>query len=203
MTATKTMTLKATRTSARQGGYHGLRMSAEQYLQLEDDGTRYELIDGVVTMSPSALPHHQKVATRIAVQIGSFLETHPVGEVYTEVDVHLGVGPRGGDLVYWPDVVFLREERVPGPGQHIKGPPDLVVEVVSSDRRRYDYETKKDDYEGCGVHEYWIIDPELQQMTFYRRREDRFVEIQPEGDKLPSEAIPGFSLDLAKVRKSF
>lgn len=183
--------------------YRGLRMSADEYFRLEDDGFRYELIDGVVCMSPSPLPVHQKVAVQLVVQIANYLEDHPVGTVFVELDVQLGAGPNGGDLVYRPDVVFLRAERVAQNQERIVGPPDLIVEVVSNTSRRYDNETKKDDYERCGVREYWIIDPHLETMAFYALREGRYVELTAQDDRLHSEVIAGFALDLERVRGAF
>ena len=40
-------------------------------------------------------------------------------------------------------------------------------------------------------------------MTFYRLENDRFAEIAPDGDRFASDAVPGFKLDLAQVRKAF
>ena len=183
--------------------YRGLRVSADEYFRLEEDGFRYELVDGVVCMSPSPTPVHQKVVTRIAAQIVAYLEVHPVGEVFVEVDVHLGAGPRGGDLVYRPDVIFLRTERVAQNQERIVGAPDLVVEVVSNTSRRYDNETKRSDYQRCGVSEYWLIDPDRESMTFLSLEGNHYVEMSTEGDTLKSRALSGFTLNLARVRKSF
>src|SRR5262245_9747673 len=83
--------------------WSGVRMSAQQYQRLRDDGNRYELIDGVVIMSPSATPRHQNVAKEIVLQIGTYLRRHPIGVVLAEVDVYLGLSRTGGDLVYRPD----------------------------------------------------------------------------------------------------
>ncbi len=190
----------AERTGAR---FRGLRMTADEFLQIPDDGYNYELIDGVVMMSPSPSPQHQRIAMEIAFQLKLYLRDHPVGEVLPEIDVHLGQGPTGGDLVYKPEVVFLLAERLPQMREKISGAPDLVVEVVSRGSRRFDSETKKNDYERFGVLEYWLIDPERQAMTFYRLKEGRFVVIDPDGDSFASEAVPGFALDLPRVRATF
>jgi len=183
--------------------YRGLRMTATEYFELEEDGCRYELVDGVVCMSPSPTYRHQKVAIEISFQIGTYLSSHPLGDVLNEIDVHLGPGPTGGDLVYRPDVVFVRTENIPEDLKRIIALPDLIVEVVSESSRRYDHETKKGDYERAGIMEYWIIEPEQNTMTFYRFKGDRYIEIKPQGDTLPSEALPGFTLDLVRLRRSF
>lgn len=178
--------------------YRGLRLSADEYLQLDDDGFRYELVDGVVCMSPSPTPAHQEIVLEIGAQIRNHLQQHPIGKVFVELDVQLR-----GDLVYRPDVVFLRAERAEQCRERVVGPPDLIVEVVSPDSKRYDAETKRGDYERCGVAEYWMIDPQRDSMVFLRLQGERYVEIEPTGNRLASEAVPGFTLDIERLRKAF
>lgn len=74
---------------------------------------------------------------------------------------------------------------------------------ISPDSRSLDRETKHDDYERAGVQEYWLIDPEQETMTFYRLTRGRFAEAPFSGDAYESQAVPGFRLDLAKVRAAF
>jgi len=183
--------------------FNGLRMAADEFFQIPDDGYNYELIDGIVMMTPSPTPKHQAVLMEIATQIALYLRTNPVGQALPEIDVHLGEGLAGGDLVYRPELVFMRSERLPQIEDKIVGAPDLVVEIISRGSRRFDSETKKRDYEHFGVREYWLIDPERQSMTFYRLEGDRFAETPPTGDGFSCQVIPGFTLDLARVRKAF
>ncbi len=183
--------------------YRGLRMTADEFLEIPDDGYTYELIDGVVMMSPGPTPQHQAVASEVSTQLGIYLRDHPVGRAFAELDAHLGEGQVGGDLVYKPEILFVRAERLPQMSDKIVGGPDLVVEVVSRGSRRMDSETKKGDYERFGVREYWLIDPERKSMIFYRLEEGRFVEVSSAGDTLASLAVSGFVLDLTRVRETF
>lgn len=183
--------------------YRGLRMTADEYFALEEDGFRYELVDGVVCMFPSLTPIHQEVAIHTAAQISGYLEKSRVGKVFVGLDVNLGPGPTGRDIVYRPDVVFIRTEKVARNRKRIDEPPDLAVEIVSDASRRYDNETKKGDYERAGVMEYWVIDPNRGAMDFYRLRDGRYHLIPPKGDSFESEAITGFALDLSRVRRIF
>ena len=178
--------------------YHGLRMTADEYLALEDDGYRYELIDGVLLVSPSPKPTHQKVANRILNQLINYVETHAVGEVLHEIDVRLDE-----DLLYGPEVVFLSADQVSANWRGIRAAPAMICEVVSPESRRRDAESKKRDYERYGVREYWLVDPEREQFTFYRLVEGRYVEVAPEAERFASQAVPGFVLDLAAVRRAF
>jgi Uma2 family endonuclease len=154
-------------------------------------------------MTPSPSPQHQKVAVRLAALIDSFLENHPVGNVFVELDVDLGTGALGENLVYRPDIVFFRTKRLAPDCARAMALPDLVVEIISDSSRQRDLEGKREDYERCGILEYWLIDPQEETMTFFRLIEGRYVAVPPQGNKFFSEAIPGFVLDLARLRRAF
>jgi len=176
-------------------------MTADEFLAIPDDGYNYELIDGVVVMSPSPSPKHQAITSEILGQIHWYLRTHPLGRVFAELDVHLGTGPTGADIVYKPEVIFVRSERLAEMQEKIAGAPELVVEIISRGSRRLDSQTKKADYERFGVQEYWLIDPERKHFTFYRLNERRFEEVSPAGTAFSSQAVPGFSLDLTPIHE--
>jgi Uma2 family endonuclease len=182
----------------REAKYRGLRMTADHYLALPPDGFLYELVDGVVCMSPSPVPRHQKVSTEVAVQIGLFLRQRPLGQVMVEVDVRLG-----DDLVYRPDVVYLSMAKAVQCQERITLPPDVIVEVLSPDSRVYDQETKRQDYERCGVGEYWMVDPTHGTFQFLRLEGGRYVEAAASSDTYDSRVIEGFRLDLGRIRSLF
>lgn len=181
----------------------GLRMSAEEFFDLPDDGLDYELLDGVLLVTPSPEPQHQWVLAEVVAQLVVHLKAHPVGKAFPETDIHLGQIATGQDLVYKPELVYYSAERLKQMGRRLVGPPDLVVEIVSPMTRRYDTETKRDDYERCGVREYWIIDPQRDSLTFLRHDGQRFVEVLAEGDRFASQAVEGFVLNLTDVRATF
>lgn len=179
----------------------GLRMDADVYLALpEDNSYRYELVNGVVCLSPSPTFRHQMIITEVAVQIGGFLRNHPLGTVAVEVDL-----PLGKDLVYRPDVVYLSAAKAAKCGDAIVEIPDLVAEVVSPDSRTYDSRTKREDYEAAGVGEYWLIDPDRESFAFLVLRGGRFTEASVDSDRGPYRpaVLPGFALDLNRIRLLF
>lgn len=45
------------------------------------------------------------------------------------------------------------------------GTPDLIVEVTSPESLARDRGEKYVEYEAAGVREYWLIDPDRQQIT--------------------------------------
>ncbi|TWT40911.1 hypothetical protein RAS1_35980 [Phycisphaerae bacterium RAS1] len=180
--------------------YDGLRATADEYLALADDDFRYELIDGVILMSPSPLPLHQRVAFEIAYQLEAFLRQRPIGMVVPEVDVKLS-----DKLVYRPELVFVRQDNLKRIAPRITFTPDVVVEVISPASRGRDTRTKFDDYQRVGVAEYWLIDPQNEATTFYRLEGDRYVDASPPAgqEAFESRAVEGFSLDLVALRRAF
>lgn len=185
------------------GGYAGLRLSAEEYFQLPDDGRKYELIDGVVVMSPSPTPRRQLMALEVLKQLSRHVDKEDLGLVLYETDVVFGVRADGRDLVYRPEMIFIRKERVSQIEDRIRIIPDVVVEVVSPDSRSLDEQTKFHDYERAGVKEYWFIDPIEEQTRFYRLTDGRLVDVAVRGSTYESEAVPGLMLDLTPIRGAF
>ncbi len=183
--------------------YAGMRLTVDELFELPNDGHKYEVIDGVVMMSPRASGPHQHTAISIFRQLDSYNLANPIGEVFLDFEVRLGQRTSGRDILYAPDVVFVRSDRQIDTKKYVDGAPDLAVEVISPGSRRIDTVTKRNDYERFGVREYWIIDPARNAMTFLRLMDGKYVEVAPDGDKFASEAVPGFALDLVPVRATF
>jgi len=178
--------------------YNGRRMTADEYLGLPETVERYELVDGVIIVSPSATWGHQRIAGEVLFQLRQFLASNPIGEAVGEVDVRLR-----DNLVLRPDVVFLSSAKAARVAKYITEPPDLVVEIVSPGTAQRDLQDKKQDYETAGVGEYWVIDPQAGEMHFFALEAGQFVPLQPVGDELSSRIVRGFTLNRARVRALF
>jgi len=176
--------------------YLGLRMTADEFLELPESPIHYELANGVVVMSPSPSPPHQRIVRELLLQIAAYLDTHALGEVLPDIDVKLR-----DDLVYRPDIVFLNQEKAARVGERVTEPPDLVVEIISPSSRSYDSKTKRADYEAAGVAEYWLIDPERKSMTFLVLEGGAYREAAASGERYASKVLPGFQLDLARIHR--
>jgi Uma2 family endonuclease len=178
-------------------GFAGLRMSADEYLALGETHDRYELIDGVVVMSPSPTPSHSEVINEVVYQLKAFARGPNAPRVFTDTD--LRVGP---SVVYRPDLAAYLPARLPRSPAALSSPPDLVAEVLSPSNRALDLITKRRDYERFGVGEYWIFDPQTVQVRACQRpaADQPFVESLVTADALPSRIFPGFTLDLRPVR---
>ena len=176
------------------------RMTYEDYLELPDDGKRYEVIEGELVVNASPIPRHQQIALRIGGRIDLYFENHGSGQVFVApLDVVLA-----DDVVLQPDVMIVSAARmqVVGP-THIHGAPDLVVEVLSDRTRKRDETVKRKLYERYGVNEYWIVDPAGNIVKIYRRDADSFTRVSEisieSGGMITSPLLPGFSLDIHDV----
>jgi Uma2 family endonuclease len=179
----------------------GVKLTYDDFVHFPDDGRRHELIDGEHYVTPSPNLRHQRIVGALYFVITSWLETHPVGELLLSP---LDVVFSDFDVVE-PDLLYVSNERrkqVLTP-LHVRGTPELVVEIASKGTRRRDETIKRRLYERAGVTEYWMVDPEIDAVGVYRREGERFarrVELSSEGgDVLTTPLLPGLEIPLARI----
>ena len=187
-------------TPATPGGAPRLKLTYDDYLLFPDDGKRHELIDGEHYVTPSPNLRHQAISGRLYLLIGTWLRDRSTGQIY---DAPLDVIFSRFDVVE-PDLLYVSNERAAEIlGQYVTGAPDLVIEIGSPSTRRRDETIKRNLYEGSGVTEYWVVDPEIDVIRVYRRSGERFerpVELSAEaGDVLTTPLLPGLEIPLAHV----
>jgi Uma2 family endonuclease len=71
--------------------------------------------------------------------------------------------------VVQPDVLWIAPDSacVPVNGNHLRGAPDFVAEVLSPGTARRDKKQKFSLYEKYGTREYWLIDPAAQYVEVW------------------------------------
>ncbi|MDH4199714.1 MAG: Uma2 family endonuclease [Spirochaetia bacterium] len=143
--------------------YEGLKVTREEYLDLEEDGFKYDMINGVLVMSPSPFFDHNDVLTEIASLFRNFLRKMHIGKCVVETDVYL---PDGGDVLR-PDISVILKENYGIIKGHIHGVPDIVVEILSNATIKRDLGVKADRYLSNGVKEYWIVDPDEKTIELW------------------------------------
>jgi Uma2 family endonuclease len=143
--------------------YEGMKVTREEYLDLEDDGFKYDMADGVLYMSPSAFSEHNRSLARIITAFVNFLDSDKKGQVLPETDIFL---PDDGDVLR-PDITVVLKENYGIIKGHIHGIPDIVVEVLSEATRKRDLGDKADRYLSNGVREYWIADPDEKTIALW------------------------------------
>ncbi len=178
-----------------------VKLTYDDFVHFPDDGKRHELIDGEHYVTPSPNTRHQTVSVNLLLCIGMWLETHPLGRVYS---APFDVVFSDIDIVE-PDLLYLSHERARAvlTDKHVKGAPDLVIEIGSPGTRRRDETIKRHLYERAGVAEYWFVDPEVDTVRVYRRDGDRFAVVREllreTDDVLTTDLLPGLDIPLARI----
>jgi Uma2 family endonuclease len=123
--------------------------------RMPEDGRRYELIDGMLIVSPApAMPHQ-----RVGFFLGMLLEEAcPDDLVVFGTPVNVRFSLRSA---LEPDVVVARVED--SRGVRLEQTPLLVAEVLSPDSVLRDLNLKKAAYERFGIPSYWVVDPDLDR----------------------------------------
>ena len=131
------------------------------YLAL-DTNQLIEFSDGSLEFLPMPTLFHQNILKFIYELLNAFVTGRRLGVVYfAPLPVKLWDGK-----LREPDLVFIRPGRI----SDVHVPPngaDLALEVVSDsprDRQR-DLQTKREEYAKAGIKEYWIVDPQEQQIS--------------------------------------
>ncbi|WP_020573455.1 Uma2 family endonuclease [Actinopolymorpha alba] len=127
-------------------------LTVDDLERLPDDGYRYELVDGVLEVSPAAFPEHDLFAFRL----GWLLEFYNPDDLAVAAPLGLTMAE---DHHRIPDVGVVRSEWFER-REHIGQPPLLVVEVASTSTRKKDRTTKKREYAEFGIPSYWIGIPD-------------------------------------------
>ncbi len=172
----------------------------EDYLDLPDDGRRYELVEGDLFVTAAPFIRHQTVSGNLHLLLAPYVREHRLGQVFfAPTDVVLSDA-----TVVQPDLVFVATEHQSRILEaYIEGAPDLVIEILSEKSRRYDERTKKQLYKKFGVPEYWILDSEFETVKVYRlglRGYGKAIELAAEnGDRLTSPLFPGLAIAVAEI----
>jgi len=137
------------------------------------EGTRAQLIENNLVMSPAPLSRHQITLDLIYPELSIYARKKKLGIALTApTDVYLD-----NQNAYQPDIMFIPNERldiIKENGLH--GAPGLIIEILSPATAKYDLEDKKDVYERSGVTEYWIVDPADNSTTGYYLVNDEYHE---------------------------
>ena len=172
----------------------GTRMTLSEYMALDIDGL-WELADGELYEMPPPNMDHQDLIGYLYFMLRAYLDgtTPKLGSAW------LGVGVALSDnTLLIPDLVFVSSRRrdVIQPN-YVDGVPDLVVEVLSTNRR-HDLTLKRGWYAAAGIPEYWIIYPINDTLTVLELSGAEYVEraVLGRSDTLATPIIPGFELQL-------
>ncbi len=159
---------------------------------------RYELINGVLVVSPPALNAEIGPNEILGHWLWSYRESHAKGSALDatlpEQLVITRKNRRRADRLIWA-----------GLGRQPDTETDtatIAVEFVSSGKRNWlrDYQEKRDEYMGIGIQQYWIINRFERTMTVYIKKGKGWQErVLTEKDVYRTPLLPGFELSVGKL----
>ena len=184
---------------------------AMEYLTYEDyakinDGKRYELIDGVLYNMASPSADHQRVTSQLWKRLDTFLEGRRCEAFIAPFDVRLNADKirqfdKSDNIVFQPDVLVLCDKNKLDPkGKHIKGAPDLIIEVLSPSSVYVDRVLKHRRYMEAGVREYWIVDPQSKTVSVYILENGKYyAQNYGKDDKVPVHILSEMEIDISEI----
>jgi Uma2 family endonuclease len=170
-------------------------MTAAQFDALpEDEGRKWELLDGELIEVSSATPKHNAILGRLYRLLQNFAVAKNLGNALLETDLAVRKDTR-----LRPDFSFFSAakwrmidlDRVP-----VVESPDIAAEIISSSETATTVNRKIEAYLNWGVHEIWLIYPETRTLYIHVREGARHLS---EGAYLTSEFVPGWQWQIADL----
>jgi|SRR5947209_1241841 len=119
---------------------------------MPDDGHRYELIDGVLIVTPAPGWYHQESSGELFVQLRNACTRE-----FRVLSAPFGVRTSVRNELQ-PDILVARYTDLTP--KNLPVAPVLAVEVLSASTALNDLNNKKAAYQRMGTASYWVLDPE-------------------------------------------
>jgi len=126
------------------------------YTALPDDGRRYELHEGELSVTPAPGTRHQRVKANLFVMLFHHVRSRGLGDLLdAPTDCILS-----DTTVVQPDILFVEAAHASRVSERaIEGAPTLAIEILSPSTEHIDRRRKLHLYARHGVAYYWIVDP--------------------------------------------
>jgi Uma2 family endonuclease len=164
----------------------------QDFCRVVKEDQKADLIDGVIYMASPENTAANDLFMWLGGLMFDFADAKQLGKVYGSRVAYRIDDCNGTE----PDIGFMRTDRLHLVKRgHVKGPPDLAIEIVSPESVERDYETKRTLDEEAGVREYWIIDEELRKVTpLVLDRKGKYRDVRPRKGAFRSQVLLGFWL---------
>lgn len=167
-------------------------LTYEDYVELPDDGKRYELHEGELSVTPAPGMRHQDLLLRLARILADHVDATGRGKLMiASFDCILS-----NTTVVQPDLTYVdesRRDRLTERG--FNGAPTLAVEIISPYSGRIDRRRKMTLYADHDIPWYWIVDPDARRIEAYHLDEGAY-RLEAALDGADARALPPF-VDLA------
>ncbi len=147
--------------------------------------------------SPS--PRHEFAVDHLFRALNAHVSERGLGEIWlAPLDVVLD--ERFG-VVVQPDLFFVSDERLHIVRDRVRGAPDLVIEVLSSDSCIADVEQRVAWFAKYGVRECWLLHQDDRSVTVIRFADRRGTtrDVYPRRRRIVSAVLPDFSASIDEI----
>lgn len=171
----------------------GQLFTVDDLERMPDDGRRYELIDGVLVVSPAPRVPHQEVLSELLVQLR---QACPRG-----LSAVAAPGVRmSDDTELIPDLVVIPRDQLTG--RRVTRPPLLLVEIQSPSTALFDLNTKKAVYERFSIASYWVVIPDVEQpeLIVFELSDGRYEQVAHVTGGKPFRAERPFPVEVVPER---
>ena len=164
------------------------------------EGERYELIYGKAYVIITPNTRHQEVLGALLFQFYSYVKGSPYKVLLAPFDVRLFYEEdESDDTVVQPDILVICDKKKLGL-EGCRGAPDLVVEILSPSNSAIEMERKRQLYQDAGVREYWVVDPENNELFVYRFQQGPIpIYRYKSADIAPVAIFPDLNINLEQV----
>ena len=174
-------------------------ITAEELLNMPDDGLRSELVKGEVRRTALAGHVHGRIAVLVATRLFQHVEAKSLGIVFAAgTGFKLSSDP---DTVRAPDVALVRRERVEEVGEvegYWPGVPDLAVEVISPNDLYTEVEEKVWDWLDAGTRMVVVVNSQGRSVRVHFSRTE--TVLLTGRDTLDGGGVlPGWKLPVADI----
>lgn len=172
------------------------RLRDRFYHEMTEDG-KWEFINGEVIRVSPARYSHINASELLGRLLSLYVDKHRLGSVTR--DTALVCLPRND---YEPDICFFGSTKAASlTRDQMKFPaPDFIVEVLSDSTERIDRGVKFEDYAANGVAEYWLVDPDKEQVEQYILRGDHYEQLAAlKPGEVTSRVIKGFTIPVRAI----
>jgi Uma2 family endonuclease len=163
---------------------------------LPDDGSRYEVVDGELLVTPAPVRRHQRMVGQLFRLLADYVEQAGLGEVLCS-PADIGAGDR---TLVQPDL-FVVPLPAGEPANDWVEVRDLLlaVEVLSPSTARADRHLKRRLYQREGVPECWIVDLDARLIERWCPGDERAELLADELLWRPDAAVPPLRIDLTRL----
>ena len=163
-------------------------MTSAEYFAGEETMIPHNLIDGDLYRMPSPRKAHQDAVFSLSRRLGDLMDERGGEVILSPMDCEFADG-----TVLQPDLGYTIPERAGIYTDIVRGPPDIVIEVISPGSRRFQRERKMAVYARFGVPEAWVVDPPNRTVTVFENQDGAWAT---ETTVAFGEAIPSRIVDV-------